>query len=116
MAKVWVKGFTKSDGTKVKGHYRGAASKARNLESTGRVKKDRYGLFTAKGTGIPFSNVSEKAPKAYQLMARYNRIKVNADAKRKFNEMLDTVPNTYQRRVANSEYRTLLKLRRAFKK
>ncbi len=22
MAKVWVKGFTKSDGTKVKGHYR----------------------------------------------------------------------------------------------
>jgi len=27
MAKIWVKGYTKPDGTKVKGHYRGVSAK-----------------------------------------------------------------------------------------
>lgn len=39
MARVWVKGYTKSDGTKVDGHYRntsssGGSSKARRKEAS----------------------------------------------------------------------------------
>jgi hypothetical protein len=116
MAKVWVKGYTKPDGTRVKGHYRDVASKARQMESSGTVKKDRYGLFAAKGTGIPISDVSENSPKAYQLMARYNRIKVNSDAKRTWNEMIKTPPGSQDRRALNQAYSTLTKLRRRFKK
>ena len=57
MAKVWVKGFTKSDGTKVKGHYRtsgindtSASQRVKNIRGQNAGFMDLYarGTFSTK--------------------------------------------------------------------
>ena len=51
MAKIWVKGYTKPDGTKVKGHYRSAektsarGSSLAKAASKTRVRKEAWSLI-----------------------------------------------------------------------
>jgi hypothetical protein len=59
MAKIWIKGYTKPDGTKVKGHYRevsGVSARSNALSksaSATRVKKEAVVMFGKKATKGP---------------------------------------------------------------
>jgi hypothetical protein len=96
MAKVWVKGFTKDDGTKVKGHYRDTPAKFANkkLEASmaNRMRlgdKDAFekskGTFMRSGgaVGVNYTKKlygqfvgekSERARHALRLIKRYGKI------------------------------------------
>ncbi len=53
MAKVWVKGFTKDDGTKVKGHYREVSSnKSADAMALSAETKSARNRMKASGTGF----------------------------------------------------------------
>jgi len=85
MARVWVKGFTKSDGTKVKGHYRDVAATTtirdnealRNFASSISPNDNLYGVRTKKSIKVfsnkkAFKNASKKATGAYGRFSSSN--------------------------------------------
>lgn len=65
MAKVWVKGYTKDDGTKVKGHYRETDNPGSGIyQSTGKNP-----VFSTRGNGV-FGGVTRSGWKPAKMSER----------------------------------------------
>ena len=96
MAKVWVKGYTKPDGIKVKGHFRDVAAKFANKKlETSMANRMRLGddlafekskgtfMRTGGASGVSYTKKlygqfvagkSERAKHAIRLIKRYGKI------------------------------------------
>ena len=80
MAKVWVKGFTKSDGTKVKGHYRDVSTGV-SVSYLGKLK-DKWEADVVLKSGAKSRITSGSFPMEKRIIKKVKSVSLNYPRKK----------------------------------